>query len=159
MKLLIWLEKKYAFKIDISNFNVSNNYKSFTLSNLTDDPSIISKLEANLEVFQVNPSDSMNSKSIEFESQDTVNFKDTISSTSDNVTPASLIVTSNARTLLDDGGVGKNNTHSELKRNLAEVYEIDDSPKQSATKPPPKFVEGAKGTTNATLLIPKKEKE
>ncbi|KAJ0513581.1 hypothetical protein HanHA300_Chr10g0359311 [Helianthus annuus] len=133
--------KKYAFNIDISNFNVSNNYKSFTVSNLTDDPSIISRLEANLEVFQVNPSDSMNSKSIEFESQDTVNFKDTISSTSDNVTPTSLIVTSNARTLLDDGGVKKNTTHSELKRNLSEVYEIDDSPKQSATKPPPKSVE------------------
>ncbi|KAJ0776892.1 hypothetical protein HanLR1_Chr02g0050931 [Helianthus annuus] len=46
--------KKYAFKIDISNFNIINNYKSFIVCNFTDDPSIISKLEANLEVYQEN---------------------------------------------------------------------------------------------------------
>ncbi|XP_076946716.1 replication protein A 70 kDa DNA-binding subunit B-like isoform X2 [Bidens hawaiensis] len=45
--------KKYAFKIDITDYNITNNYNTFTIKKFTDDYSIISKLESKFEVGQV----------------------------------------------------------------------------------------------------------
>ncbi|KAJ0496068.1 putative replication protein A, OB [Helianthus annuus] len=126
------VEKKFAFKIDISKFNLNNNYKFFTVIKLTDDPSIISKLEKKSKVEQPSNSESFEVQSNDLQSQDMV--KDSMSCTSDNKTPSSLLETSTARSFLKNENTKKTSSYCELKRNLVEVYELEESPSQSATK-------------------------
>ncbi|KAD3640372.1 hypothetical protein E3N88_29595 [Mikania micrantha] len=151
--------KKFVFKIDITNFNITNNYKSFTINKCTDDPVIISKLEKNLEFEEVENSDCTNIRSIDFGSQDTVNFKDSISFTDDNETPISLLEKKDENLSVIEKK-GKKITHMSVKRNLLEVYDLDESPKESATKQPKTLIEGPepKLIVKPELLIPKIEK-
>ncbi|KAL8216305.1 hypothetical protein R6Q57_023142 [Mikania cordata] len=48
------MEKRFAFKIDVTNFNVLNNYKFFGISKMSDDPEIISELEKKFNIDEVN---------------------------------------------------------------------------------------------------------
>ncbi|MFS8032519.1 hypothetical protein Hanom_Chr17g01558731 [Helianthus anomalus] len=86
--------------------------------------------------------------------------KDSMSCTSDNKTPSSLLETSTARSFLKNENTKKTSSYCELKRNLVEVYELEESPSQSATKSRVNHApaEGLKADFEPTLLIPKMEK-
>ncbi|XP_035846491.1 uncharacterized protein LOC110898621 isoform X9 [Helianthus annuus] len=152
------VDKKFAFKIDIANFNLKNNYKFFTVIKLTDDPAIISDLEKKYKVEQPSSLESFDVHCTDSQSQDMVNIKDSISGTGENETPLSVSDISTGRTLLQNESTKKTNIYGELKRNLVEVYDLDESPGRSATKPRQDPTEGLKGVSEPTLLVPKIEK-
>ncbi|KAI3801998.1 hypothetical protein L1987_30119 [Smallanthus sonchifolius] len=82
----------------------------------------------------------------------------TLSVTDDNETPLSLRMPSTGRSTLADEKTRKTITHCDLKRNLVEVYDLDESPAQSSTKPRKNVMEAPKVDGNPKLLIPKLEK-
>ncbi|KAD7117854.1 hypothetical protein E3N88_05122 [Mikania micrantha] len=47
------LEKKYAFKIEVSEFNLKNNYQVYGILKLTDDSSVIAELDKRFNIIQV----------------------------------------------------------------------------------------------------------
>ncbi|XP_035845817.1 uncharacterized protein LOC110924923 [Helianthus annuus] len=108
-----------AFKIEISHFNMKNHYKSFTVKRFFDDTEIISQLESKLGIDHVDLSNSMNISSGDFASVDTVDLKDD--------TSMSLIGLSAGSISLATKNAEKISEHSELKRNLAESYDHDES--------------------------------
>ncbi|XP_076912440.1 uncharacterized protein LOC143570754 [Bidens hawaiensis] len=112
LKWMSWLEKKIAFKIDITYYDITNNYKWFTINKLTEDASIISKLEAKFDVDQVGPTQSFNNIFVGSDSQDTINFKG----------------------LLHEEDVGESSGHSDLKRKLIEVYDVHETPSEYANQ-------------------------
>ncbi|KAL8259682.1 hypothetical protein R6Q59_027635 [Mikania micrantha] len=47
------LEKKFAFKIEVSEFNLKNNYQVYGILKLTDDSTVISELDKRFNIIQV----------------------------------------------------------------------------------------------------------
>ncbi|XP_035845742.1 replication protein A 70 kDa DNA-binding subunit B-like [Helianthus annuus] len=70
------LGKKFAFKIDISEFNIENNFWFFGVSKLTDDEDIIFELEKKANNIEVEKSASLNNRFTDMDSEDTVNLND-----------------------------------------------------------------------------------
>ncbi|XP_035844057.1 uncharacterized protein LOC118490499 [Helianthus annuus] len=116
--------KKMAFKVEISHFNVKNHYKSFTVKRFSDDPEIISQLKSKIGIDHVDLSNTMNLSSGDCASVDTVNLKDD--------SPMSLIGSSVGSISLATKNAEKISEHSELKRNLAESYDHDESATEAA---------------------------
>ncbi|KAI3741126.1 hypothetical protein L1987_58793 [Smallanthus sonchifolius] len=132
------LEQKMAFKIDITNYNLqcmNTANRSYTISRMTDDSTIISTLEKKHRIEDASQSYSISGRSDNDTSQETVNLKGTLSVTDDNETPLSLRMPSTGRSTLADEKTRKTITHCDLKRNFMEVYDLDESPAQSSTKP------------------------
>ncbi|KAI3803853.1 hypothetical protein L1987_32016 [Smallanthus sonchifolius] len=155
------LEQKMAFKIDITNYNLqcmNTANRSYTISRMTDDSTIISTLEKKHRIEDASQSYSISGRSDNDTSQETVNLKGTLSVTDDNETPLSLRMPSTGRSTLADEKTRKTITHCDLKRNLVEVYDLDESPAQSSTKPRKNVMEAPKVDGNPKLLIPKLEK-
>ncbi|KAL8193416.1 hypothetical protein R6Q57_026551 [Mikania cordata] len=98
------LEKKFAYKIEVSDFNLKNNYQVYGILKLTDDSSVISELDKMFNIIQPNESDSVNLTMSEFQSQDTVAMK-VMSFFEDNSTPTLF---------------------TNVKRKLIEVYDLDE---------------------------------
>ncbi|KAI3732780.1 hypothetical protein L1987_63988 [Smallanthus sonchifolius] len=110
------LEQKMAFKIDITNYNLqcmNTANRSYTISRMTDDSTIISTLEKKHRIEDASQSYSISGRSDNDTSQETVNLK---------------------------------------------VYDLDESPAQSSTKPRKNVMEAPKVDGNPKLLIPKLEK-
>ncbi|KAF5762746.1 putative replication protein A, OB [Helianthus annuus] len=68
------LGKKFAFKIDISDFNIEHNFWFFGVSKLTDDEDIIFELEKKANNIKVETTASLNNRFTDMESEDTVNL-------------------------------------------------------------------------------------
>ncbi|KAF5754098.1 putative nucleic acid-binding, replication factor A [Helianthus annuus] len=68
------LGKKFAFKIDISEFNIEHNFWFFGVSKLTDDEDIIFELEKKANNIEVETTASLNNRFTDMESEDTVNL-------------------------------------------------------------------------------------
>ncbi|KAJ0431310.1 putative nucleic acid-binding, replication factor A [Helianthus annuus] len=111
--------KKMAFKVEISHFNVNNHYKSFTVKRFSGDPEIISQLESKIGIDHVALSNSMNLSSGDFASVDTVDLKDD--------SPMSMIGSSAGSISLVTKNAEKISQHSELKRNLGESLDHEES--------------------------------
>ncbi|KAM0067723.1 putative nucleic acid-binding, replication factor A [Helianthus debilis subsp. tardiflorus] len=111
--------KKMAFKVEISHFNVNNHYKSFTVKRFSGDPEIISQLESKIGIDHVALSNSMNLSSGDFASVDTVDLKDD--------SPMSMIGSSAGSISLVTKNAEKISQLSELKRNLGESYDHEES--------------------------------
>ncbi|KAI3805907.1 hypothetical protein L1987_21795 [Smallanthus sonchifolius] len=77
------LEKKFVFKIDITEFNIDNNHWFFGISKLT------SELKKKANNYESGNSESITNTLTEIPSQETLNFKASLESTDDNVTPLS----------------------------------------------------------------------
>ncbi|KAJ0843662.1 putative nucleic acid-binding, replication factor A [Helianthus annuus] len=172
------LGKKFAFKIDISEFNIEHNFWFFGVSKLTDDEDIIFELEKKANNIEVETTASLNNRFTDMESEDTVNlnddnctdvimgvtvgtksnedFKSKVPSESmdDNViTPLAknLEDTAMASKPLGEPAIFKRKTKKPaFKKNLVESYDVDENGEMSTTKP----VKPGK----PTLLIPKIEK-
>ncbi|XP_076929621.1 replication protein A 70 kDa DNA-binding subunit C-like [Bidens hawaiensis] len=144
----VLLERKFAFRIEIKNYNLDNNAEYFSITKLTEDLNIISKLEKNFYNNQVEDSDSVNPSNSELPLQTDVSLKDSISCTADNGTPIS---NSN-----ESMGTAPS---VDLKRNLEDVYDVDESSALSSTKQQKIHTKDLRDANwNETLLIPKTEK-
>ncbi|XP_076897749.1 replication protein A 70 kDa DNA-binding subunit C-like [Bidens hawaiensis] len=119
----VLLERKFAFRIEIKKYNLDNNAEYFSITKLTEDPNIISELEKNFYNNQVEDSDSVNPSNSELPLQTDVSLKDSFSCTADNGTPISNSNESMGMAASVD-----------LKRNLEDVYDVDDSSALSSTK-------------------------
>ncbi|XP_076909945.1 uncharacterized protein LOC143567393 [Bidens hawaiensis] len=144
----VLLERKFAFRIEIKNYNLDNNAEYFSITKLTEDLNIISKLEKNFYNNQVEDSDSVNPSNSELPLQTDVSLKDSISCTADNGTPISNSNESMGTAASVD-----------LKRNLEDVYDVDESSALSSTKQQKIHTKDLRDANwNETLLIPKTEK-
>ncbi|XP_076949151.1 uncharacterized protein LOC143621690 [Bidens hawaiensis] len=144
----VLLERKFAFRIEIKNYNLDNNAEYFSITKLTEDLNIISKREKNFYNNQVEDSDSVNPSNSELPLQTDVSLKDSISCTADNGTPISNSNESMGTAASVD-----------LKRNLEDVYDVDESSALSSTKQQKIHTKDLRDANwNETLLIPKTEK-
>ncbi|KAM0002570.1 hypothetical protein Hdeb2414_s0322g00867211 [Helianthus debilis subsp. tardiflorus] len=110
-------EKKYAFKIDVTEYNTENDYPFYGILKLSNDLVIVTKLE---DRFQ--------------EDQD----QGTVLYTGDNQTPNDAADKSiGKRPVSSESNETKKDARLELKRNLKEVYDVEDNDCASATKASP----------------------
>ncbi|XP_052622616.1 uncharacterized protein LOC111903767 [Lactuca sativa] len=163
------LERKFAFLIEVSEYNLTNKVQGYSIRKLTTDRKILSELEKKFTIDQTFlvcsylqhvDSDSFNTAIFEVTSQETTNLKDAISFTGDSITPASNVEKSTATSPLPKYHFSKVvSPNAELKRNLSEVYDVDDPPAMSSTKVRSTIMDdGFSGHGKMELLIPKIEK-
>ncbi|KAI3727322.1 hypothetical protein L1987_67135 [Smallanthus sonchifolius] len=145
------LGKKFAFKIDITEFNINNNHWFFGISKLTENVDIISKLEKKANNYEPGNSESIANTLSEIPSQETLNFKASLESIDDNVTPLSQTEQGNGKRHVGKQATFKRKSKNpDFKRKLVDAYDIEDTGALSATKA---ISDGKK-----TLLVPKVEK-
>ncbi|XP_076928963.1 uncharacterized protein LOC143593124 [Bidens hawaiensis] len=145
------LEKKFAFKVDVAEFNFRNSVEDYGINKLTDDTNILTALQkkqhSRLEHLCQN-----------FQSSDSVSIK--ISDNGDNQTPDSNV---DGEDVANEQKGISTSSDDKLKRKLVEVFEVDDQSSMSATKVKPKTsVEIGKNNEaydGATILTPKLEKD
>ncbi|KAI3820093.1 hypothetical protein L1987_13951 [Smallanthus sonchifolius] len=159
----ILIEKKFAFKVDVTIYNLKEKVPIYGISKITDDYNIMAELDKKLSTEQVLESNSLNVTMIDFQSEETITFKDVVSYTGDNVTPVSNTDKNTGTSpLVHDRNSTVVSTRKSLKRKLDDDYDIDDITTMSATKfsgrSIPNEKGGAKGDDNKKLLIPKIEK-
>ncbi|MFS7913577.1 putative nucleic acid-binding, replication factor A [Helianthus anomalus] len=146
---------KNAFKIDISEFNIENNFWFFSVSKLTDDEDIIFELEKKAnKIEDDNSTDVIMGVTVGTKSNEDVKSKVTTESMDDNViTPLAknLDDTAMASKPFGEPAIFKRKTKKPaFKKNLVDSYDVDENGEMSTTKP----VKPGK----PTLLIPKIEK-
>ncbi|KAI3705579.1 hypothetical protein L1987_75818 [Smallanthus sonchifolius] len=140
------MDKKYAFKIEITDFNLKTGKQVYTIAKMTDDSSIIGELEIFFTSNEVDDYASMNAMSVDVQSQET----DVVSFCGDNGTPISdLDKNPGKRPCLNE----KKDTFkadNELKRSLCHIYDVDEEVSFSATKARPT---GAGNVKRKSMLI------
>ncbi|XP_024963673.1 uncharacterized protein LOC112503934 [Cynara cardunculus var. scolymus] len=87
-ELDVLLDRRFAIKIDITDYNIKNNCFIYGISRLTDDDAILSELEMGCASQQPAESESVNLHSTNFSSQD--KLKDVVSYTGENATPSDV---------------------------------------------------------------------
>ncbi|KAK9075631.1 hypothetical protein SSX86_003957 [Deinandra increscens subsp. villosa] len=129
------VDKRFAFKIEITEYNFNNNYQVYGVAALLDDSLVVSKLEKKFNLGQASDSDSVHMSMSELPSFDQVAMKDTLSGTDDNLTPLSNASQSISTAHLS---VGKSSSitsnDSLLKRKLDDIFDADESPMTSSSK-------------------------
>ncbi|CAI9280096.1 unnamed protein product [Lactuca saligna] len=160
VEIIDLLERKFAFLIEVSEYNLKNKVQGYSIRKLTTDRKILSELEKKFTIDQHVDSDSFNTATFEVTSQETTNLKDAISFTGDNITPASNVEKSTTTSPLPKYRFSKVvSPNAKLKRNLSEVYDVDDPPAMSSTKVRSTIMDdGFSGHGKMELLIPKIEK-
>ncbi|CAH1434000.1 unnamed protein product [Lactuca virosa] len=135
--------RKFAFLVDITSYNVINYNNIYTVVKLTEDVSIVSDLESKLEVISVQ---SVSLNEVPLQSDDVVQTveKDVISQTDESFTLATVDKSSATSPM---------KISSDLKRNLHDIYDVDSGIDFSSTKSKRKSM----GDGNP-LLVPKVEK-
>ncbi|KAK1411671.1 hypothetical protein QVD17_38228 [Tagetes erecta] len=126
--------KKYIFKIDISEFNINNKYKSFTIIKWTEDPTIISTVESTYAIEQGENSSSMIISSSDLVSNQSKTMQNSTSLSTADVTPLSLIESSTARTMSVNESFEKESAFTGVKRKLADSFDVEASPTTSGFK-------------------------
>ncbi|XP_076952444.1 replication protein A 70 kDa DNA-binding subunit D-like [Bidens hawaiensis] len=154
------LEKKFAFKVDVAEFNFRNSVEDYGINKLTDDTNILTELQKRQHSCLQTDSNSVSlgASMSEFQSSDSVSVK--ISDIGDNQTPNSNV---DGEDVANEQKGISTSSDDKLKRKLVEVFEVDDQPSMSSTKVKPKTCEEI-GKTNeacdgATILTPKLEKD
>ncbi|XP_076940471.1 uncharacterized protein LOC143609662 [Bidens hawaiensis] len=153
------LEKKFAFKVDVAEFNFRNNVEDYGINKLTDDTNILTELQKrqNSRLQTDSNSVSLGASMSEFQSSSSVSVK--ISDIGDNQNPSSNVDQDVAN---EEKGMSTS-SDDKLKRKLVEVFEVDDQPSMSATKFKSKTIEEMGNTSEscdvATTLPPNLEKD
>ncbi|KAD5803683.1 hypothetical protein E3N88_15043 [Mikania micrantha] len=137
------VDKKYGFKIDITNYNVMNKCQFFTISKMTNDSSIIGELEKNFNLEEFANYASLNDMPADLSSHEMDD-----SQTADNVTPISKL---NEIDFISKADKVK------LKRSLDEIYDVDEPLSYSSTKARQSLSSSGK-EDKFKLLTPKLEK-
>ncbi|XP_076900480.1 uncharacterized protein LOC143554655 [Bidens hawaiensis] len=152
------LEKKFAFKIDVAEFNFRNSVEDYGINKLTDDTNILSELQKRQHSRLQTDSNSVSlgASMSEFQSSGSVSVK--VSDIGDNQTPNSNV---DGKDVASEEKVVSTSSDDKLKRKLVEVFEVDDQPSMSATKVKTKIFEEIEKTNEAcdvtTILTPKLE--
>ncbi|KAF5799127.1 putative nucleic acid-binding protein [Helianthus annuus] len=147
------LNRKFAFKIATGSFNIQNKSDGYSVSKLTDNPTVISELDKIFDVIQPLDEERVNVVSSDMKAAD----EDSISRTKADETPVSNFTKGMFTTPYEDGnGTSLRVMENELKRNLDSMYDADVTSSQSSTKPRKagKEVVDDDGVT-VGLLIPK----
>ncbi|XP_022024931.1 replication protein A 70 kDa DNA-binding subunit C-like [Helianthus annuus] len=141
------INRKFAFQIKVSSYNIANQSENYGISMLSSDDDILSALENKWKINEFDQSES-NVQSLS-DSVGNVKFisKESHSVIGDNVTPEHVDVTDHGQSKLEN-----------IKRNLQEVYDVD-AVDSSSTKRPniPGNVE-IKDVIKFDLITPKLEK-
>ncbi|KAL8247359.1 hypothetical protein R6Q59_008575 [Mikania micrantha] len=137
------VDKKYGFKIDITNYNVINKCQFFTISKMTNDSSIIGELEKNFNLEEFANYASLNGMPADLSSQEMDD-----SWTADNVTPIFKLNEIESISKADK---------VKLKCSLDEIYDVDEPLSYSSTKARQSLSSSGK-EDNFKLLTPKLEK-
>ncbi|XP_035831324.1 uncharacterized protein LOC118480511 [Helianthus annuus] len=115
-------DKKYAFKIQISHFNIDNHTDGYAVHKLVNDPAIIESLESRIPADQGVDEPDANVSLSDLSTQNPFALKEAVDSIGDSFTP-------------DCTSKDCSKTSSaELKRNLADVYEVEETTSLSSTK-------------------------
>lgn len=149
----VFLGKRYAFKIEVKQFNLDNNSRVYSITKFTSDEKILSSLLEKLDGQQPTQSDSFNLNISDSASMDDGSkHKDAVSCTGDNATPVDMDKSQTPSTFQD---FQKNIGSTDLKRKLDSEFDLDSSTLSSTTKMKkmPIFEQG-----EGSLLIPKVEK-
>ncbi|CAI9269025.1 unnamed protein product [Lactuca saligna] len=107
--------RKFAFLVDVTSYNVTNYNNIYTVVKLTEDESVVLELESKLELMSVQ---SVCLNEVPMESDEVVQNvqKDVISQTDENFTPSTIDKSSATSPLKISG---------DLKRNLHDIYDVD----------------------------------
>ncbi|KAJ0846561.1 putative replication protein A, OB [Helianthus annuus] len=139
-----------AFKIDVTGYVLKYNIHKYGILKLTVDPNVISSSQ-NM---------SLNIDASEFESQTSDGFKNSAAKRIENTTPVSNMASTVSPVSLDvtdtpDSMLAKD----EVKRNLVQVYDVEEDSHTSATKLQKSGeVQDFNSAEKRNLLIPKVEK-
>ncbi|KAK1430058.1 hypothetical protein QVD17_12548 [Tagetes erecta] len=120
--------KKYIFKIDMSEFNINNKYKSFTIIKWTEDLTIISTIESTYAIEQGENSSSMIIGSSDLVSNQSKTMQNLTSLSTTDVTSLSLIESSTARTMSVNESFEKESAFTGVKCKLADSFDAEASP-------------------------------
>ncbi|KAJ0745888.1 putative nucleic acid-binding, replication factor A [Helianthus annuus] len=141
------INRKFAFQIKVSSYNIANQSENYGISMLSSDDDILSALEKKWKINELDQSES-NVQSLS-DSVSNVKFisKESQSVIGDNVTPEHVDVTDHGQSKLEN-----------VKRNLQELYDVD-AVDSSSTKCPniPGDVE-IKDAIKFDFITPKLEK-
>ncbi|KAL8248659.1 hypothetical protein R6Q59_005527 [Mikania micrantha] len=130
-----FMDKKYAFRIEVTKYNLENNIDFYSISKVTDDASIISELEKKYPFSQNAESESIHATQSEMGTENTINIKDTDSFTGDNDTPISDSERLKGKKVIVDEHISSSLfANDNLKRNLDCVYDVDEATALSSTK-------------------------
>uniref|UniRef100_A0A251TCL7 Putative nucleic acid-binding, OB-fold protein n=1 Tax=Helianthus annuus TaxID=4232 RepID=A0A251TCL7_HELAN len=153
-------EKKYAFKIDVTKYNTENDYPFYGILKVSNDLVIVIELEDWFQEDQDQAVDTpFNCVSNNLISEDTPAFKGTVSYTGDNQTPNDAADKSiGKRPVSFENNETKKDARLELKRNLKEVYDVEENDCASATKASPTIQPIQVQDGKFDFLIPKLEK-
>ncbi|XP_076907367.1 replication protein A 70 kDa DNA-binding subunit A-like [Bidens hawaiensis] len=127
------LEKKFAFKVEIADFNFRNNVEVYGISKLTDDQEIISAIEKRPMPEFIVPSDSgsltFGNSLTDLQSTSSASLK--ISEFGDNKTPVSYRLVDDE---VNEIKMSSSDSDDKLKRKLVYVFEGDQPSGFSSTK-------------------------
>ncbi|XP_022020282.2 uncharacterized protein LOC110920378 [Helianthus annuus] len=145
----ILIVQKMAFIISVSDFNLKYHVKNYGISMLTSDPKIISALYEKFKIHEYEKSESSSAQVSDIQSIPCDVSKDDVSFSGDNETPMSNLLHNDH----------KSSSSGEVKRNLHEMYDVDDMVGCSSTKRNlGDEKEEAQNSESSNLLIPKIEK-
>ncbi|XP_076926105.1 replication protein A 70 kDa DNA-binding subunit B-like [Bidens hawaiensis] len=132
------LEKKFAIKVDVAEFNFRNSVEDYGINKLTDDTDILTELQKRQHSRLQTDSNSVSlgASMSEVQSSGSVSVK--ISDIGDNQTPNSNV--DGEDVAYEEKGMSTS-SDDKLKRKLVEVFEVDDQPSMSTTKVKPKTFE------------------
>ncbi|KAK9049944.1 hypothetical protein SSX86_031087 [Deinandra increscens subsp. villosa] len=152
-------EKRLAFKIDITSFNLDNDYRYYTVAKLIDDVGIIKSLDEKYNIEQSQFSGSVNLSSQDMLSQASSYKKDVVSVGDDDVNTlhAGEISDKKSQTRCESSNESKK-IDPALKRKLNDVYDVEDSCDQSHPKNLDEVVRDDATMVKMSLLTPKLEK-
>ncbi|KAK1415064.1 hypothetical protein QVD17_30834 [Tagetes erecta] len=152
------LQRKFAFKIEISKFVLDHSLSVYGNNKISADDNIISQLNEKVDREQPAQSDSERVTYLDSASQDTNTLKDVVSVIDDNDTPASHTEKSTATSpLICVKNSAVSSTSSDLKRNLSDAYDVDPLTANSTTKKDRSSVSSGQAD-QVKLLVPKVEK-
>ncbi|KAJ0442560.1 hypothetical protein HanIR_Chr16g0810791 [Helianthus annuus] len=115
---------KCAFVIRVTDFNIVNAVENYGISVVTNDVDILDKLNKKWKIDQLDVSDSFAMSQSDFQSVGGESAKDGVSYIGDNSTPVSKDYVANLK-----------QSSADLKRNLSDLYAIEEGLGSSASKP------------------------
>ncbi|KAI3720244.1 hypothetical protein L6452_21157 [Arctium lappa] len=131
--LNVLLDRKFAIKIEVNNYNIKNSCFVYGISKLTDDENILNELEMRFSAQRPAESDSVNVLSPDFGSVE--KLKDVVSFRGENTTPSNVDKSTTDSPVSQEKAYQKKICKSvDLKRDFDEIYDADDAMKGSATK-------------------------
>ncbi|KAJ0621248.1 putative nucleic acid-binding, replication factor A [Helianthus annuus] len=145
----ILVGKKLGFIINVLEFNIIHQVENYGISMLTSDANILAGLYSKFKIHEYEKSESTEAQPSGIQSVACDVSKDEVSFTGDNQTPMSKGLENDAKTT----------SSGEVKRNLHDVYDVDDTLGSSSTK---RRVNDGKDecpySEGGNMLIPKIEK-